>query len=107
MVAGQGGDPDKVTSPTFVLMNVYLAKTTIYHFDTYRLKNAQEFLDFGGEETMFAGGICLVEWPRLVRELLPEGCIWVTLEATGENVRQMQLSAANKDAERISVLFST
>ncbi len=67
---GTGGD--EVNSPTFNYLNIYktpqnLVKThkgvkALYHFDLYRLTDADEFLSMGFDETFDAGGICCIEW---------------------------------------------
>jgi tRNA threonylcarbamoyladenosine biosynthesis protein TsaE len=92
IVAGLGCDPSTVTSPTFMLMNVYQGRLPIHHFDTYRLKSAEEFLDFGGEEALYSGGVSLVEWPLLVAQYFPVDHLWIKLETTGEFSRLMTLT---------------
>ena len=67
------GTKDVVNSPTFAIVNVYEADNAeIYHFDCYRLNNLQEALDFGAEEYLTSGNLCLVEWPDVISALLPE-----------------------------------
>ena len=64
----------EVDSPTFALVNEYVLPdgVLVFHFDFYRLNNAQEALDIGLEDYLDSGGICLMEWPELVEEFLPE-----------------------------------
>src|SRR3954452_17710682 len=67
-----GVAPGSVTSPTFVLVNEYTGgRLPIYHFDTYRLKDDDEFLNLGPEEYFDSGGITFVEWADRVETLLP------------------------------------
>lgn len=74
------GVTDVVSSPTFSIVNEYEAgDQTIYHFDFYRIKNLQEAYDIGYEEYFYSGNICLIEWPELVAELLPESYIKVEI----------------------------
>ncbi len=63
-----------VDSPTFAIVNEYAlpSGTSVFHFDFYRLNNPQEALDIGLEDYLDSGGICLMEWPELVRDFLPE-----------------------------------
>ncbi len=64
IVAALGAD-DQVTSPTFAIVNQYVADgdNHIYHFDFYRIERVEEAFDFGYEEYFYSGALCLVEWP--------------------------------------------
>lgn len=78
--AGLGLDPERVTSPTFALINEYVGKKwTVYHFDTYRLKSLDEFLALGYEEYFEGDGVCLIEWPDVVESVLPDDAIRIRL----------------------------
>ena len=61
-----------VTSPTFSIVNEYGqdGKSSVYHFDLYRIKNEAEALDLGFEEYLASGNLCLIEWPEKVNTLL-------------------------------------
>lgn len=84
-VCEQLGVNDVITSPTFAIVNEYTSETsgeTIYHFDFYRIKKIEEVYDMGYEEYFYGGGLCFIEWPELVEDLLPENATKVTI---GEN----------------------
>lgn len=67
-----GVDERDISSPTYSLVNEYVANgKSIFHFDLYRLKNTEEALDFGIEEYLSSGSLCLIEWPDLIASLLP------------------------------------
>lgn len=67
------GSSDEVSSPTFSLVNEYeIPNGKIFHFDLYRIKSEEEALDFGIEEYLDSGNLCLIEWPDKIRNLLPE-----------------------------------
>lgn len=66
------GIADPIQSPTFVYFNHYRGKIPLFHFDLYRLKEADDFLGFGFEEHLDAGGICAIEWPERIPSLLPK-----------------------------------
>ncbi len=86
------GVEDVITSPTFSIINEYSSeRETIYHFDLYRLKRLEEFLDIGGEDYLFSGKLCLIEWPELIEGLLPEEAVRATImvEADGSRVVRM------------------
>lgn len=78
---------DEVTSPTFTYLNVYPGDPGVFHFDLYRLHDADEFLSMGFDEYFDAGGISCVEWPERIQEVLPEKRIDITLSAQGESER--------------------
>lgn len=78
------GTTDVVNSPTFAIVNVYeYGKGEIYHFDCYRLKNIEEALDFGAEEYINSGELCLIEWPEVISRLLPEDTRTIRIEDAG------------------------
>jgi len=79
-----------VTSPTFSIVNEYIAKgQKIYHFDFYRLKNQTEALDMGYEEYFYSGAYCFVEWPEKIPDLLPEHYIKIQMNVLPDNSRQI------------------
>lgn len=88
-----GADAERVNSPTFVLIQHYEARLPIFHFDTYRLRDADEFADLGPEEFFEAGGVCLVEWADRVTDLLPDDRLTVEITVTGASTRLIRLSA--------------
>lgn len=82
-----GVEDDMVNSPTFSLVNEYRSDTTaelIYHFDLYRLENMEEALDMGIEDYLDSGSLCLIEWPELVEDLLPDDTVKVNIEEVGD-----------------------
>lgn len=92
LVRGLGGDPRRVTSPTFVLLNVYPGgRLTVYHLDAYRVAGADDFDAIGFPELLDQGGVVVVEWAERVAELLPPGVIGVRIEAGGEGQRHIEI----------------
>lgn len=53
-----------ITSPTFTLLNHYSARLDLYHFDLYRLTDAEELLEIGFDDFAHNCGVALVEWPE-------------------------------------------
>lgn len=82
------GSEDDVTSPTFAIVNQYEGQRTIYHFDMYRIDKIEEALDFGSEEYLSSGELCLVEWPEKIEALLPEDTMVVKIEILSESARR-------------------
>ena len=68
------GIMERVQSPTFVILNVYEG---LYHFDLYRLKSAEEFVGLGFEEYFHKEGICAIEWPDRIGQILPPETIHI------------------------------
>jgi tRNA threonylcarbamoyladenosine biosynthesis protein TsaE len=80
---------DTVSSPTFSLINEYKTKDgkSIYHFDCYRLETEEEAFDFGAEEYIDSGSLCLIEWPDRISSLLPSKYHRVKLDHVNQNTR--------------------
>lgn len=68
------GTPDHVSSPSYSIVNEYKStkEDRVYHFDFFRVKDIYEILDIGFEEYIDSGNLCLIEWPELVEDFLPE-----------------------------------
>jgi tRNA threonylcarbamoyladenosine biosynthesis protein TsaE len=94
-------EPRAVTSPTFVLIQEYLARLPIYHFDAYRLGTVGEFLDLGAAEYFDAGGVCLIEWADRVAEALPPERLTLTLSVTGPTSRRVEAVARGSAYEAV------
>lgn len=56
------GVPDRVTSPTFTIVNEYFGRAPLFHFDLYRLRGMDDLYDIGWEDYLARGGVCAVEW---------------------------------------------
>ena len=87
-IAEQLGAEDDVTSPTFAIVNEYVGERTIYHFDMYRIERVEEALDFGCEEYISSGELCLIEWPEKIEPLLPEDTMVVKIEILSDTERR-------------------
>ncbi len=89
------GVNEVVSSPTYSIVNEYPSERgDIFHFDFYRIKDIREAYDLGYEEYFYGGGICLIEWPERVEELLPADYVKVEIKATGESRRVFKFSKA-------------
>lgn len=68
-------------SPTYSLVNEYTGKDgrELYHFDLYRIENQEEALNIGIEEMIYGEGLSIIEWPEIVKDLLPIETIWLKL----------------------------
>lgn len=85
------GVEDVITSPTFAIINEYTdgKGNPIYHFDFYRIKKLEEVYDMGYEDYFYSGNLCLLEWPELIEDILPENVIKVTIEEQPDGTRKL------------------
>ena len=88
------GVEDVVTSPTFAIVNEYTPHSSlltphssIYHFDFYRIKKLEEVYDMGYEDYFYSDGLCFIEWPEMMEELLPEGSVKVQIKENADGTR--------------------
>lgn len=87
------GITDPVTSPSFALVNEYIAAdgSAVFHFDFYRLKNVEEVFDMGYEDYFFSSHICFIEWPEKIDEYLPGDRLDVYLTENTDNSRTLKV----------------
>ena len=71
---------DYITSPTFTIVNEYEGKMPLYHFDVYRIGDPEEMYELGYEDYFFGEGVCLIEWSKLISELIPDNASTVLIE---------------------------
>ncbi len=87
------GTKQPAVSPTFSIVNVYdtSSGSPVYHFDFYRIRSIEEAFDFGYEEYFFSGALCLVEWPEMIEELLPEDALRVYIAVLDDGSRRIDI----------------
>ena len=75
------GIEENVNSPTFTIIQVYEeGRIPLYHFDVYRIGDPEEMYEIGYEEYFFGEGVCLIEWSKLIEELIPEEAINIEID---------------------------
>ena len=80
------GIEERVTSPTFTIVNEYEGgRLPLFHFDMYRLASAEELFDIGWEDYLNRGGVCAVEWSERVAGALPRETVTVTISRCPKN----------------------
>ncbi|MEZ6068364.1 MAG: tRNA (adenosine(37)-N6)-threonylcarbamoyltransferase complex ATPase subunit type 1 TsaE [Planctomycetaceae bacterium] len=104
LAAALGCESDFVNSPTFVLVQEYAGRLPLYHFDAYRLRDADEFAELGGEELLGGNGVCCIEWATKIAEILPRERLEITIEVTAAESRRFLLQAVGWNAERLEML---
>lgn len=82
------GISERVTSPTFTIVNEYEGgRLPLFHFDMYRLNSADDLFDIGWEDYLARGGVCAVEWSENVADALPEDTVRVRIAREGDTGR--------------------
>ncbi len=93
-LAAGWGSPDQVTSPTFVLINLYRRYDgqRMTHLDAYRLKNSNEALELDLQSLLEQGPL-VVEWADRIEDALPADRLWIKLNWMADEQRGMRISA--------------
>ena len=93
------GAQERVTSPTYTIVNEYLSgRLPLFHFDMYRLESADDLWDIGWEDYLERGGVCAVEWSENVAEAM-ENAICIRIEKTGEDTRTITIEGGDELAD--------
>jgi tRNA threonylcarbamoyladenosine biosynthesis protein TsaE len=93
LLKGLGGNGRSVSSPTFVLLNVYdTGRLILYHLDAYRVTGSEDLEAIGFAELLEQGGVVVVEWANRVAPLLPDDRIDVTLTPSGPRTRRIEIA---------------
>ena len=93
------GSCDRVTSPTYTIVNEYLGgKMPLFHFDMYRLGSSDELFDIGWEDYLERGGVCAVEWSENVEDAM-EDAVSVCIEKLGDNERKITIEGGAQYAD--------
>jgi len=105
-VAQGWGSLDSVSSPTFIIVNMYRRddQSQLFHMDAYRLDSVPEAeeLDL---DSMLAQGPLFIEWPERMDGIIPEEHLWINLEYINDEEREMKFKAKGKRyAELLDVI---
>ena len=89
LVESLGGAANAVSSPTFMLLNIYSTpRMPVFHLDAYRLGGADDLEAIGFDELLSARGLVIVEWASRVSEALPASHVEIAIESIGETSRR-------------------
>lgn len=89
-----------VNSPTFTIFKIYYGRLPLYHIDAYRLEGVSQ--DLGFEEYIEdSDGVCVIEWPMYVQDLIPEEYLEIELLHQEEEKRLMHVYAHGTAIEKI------
>lgn len=82
---------DEITSPTFTIIKEYNnGELPLFHMDLYRLEDTNE--DIGIEEYFDKGGVTIIEWSDMIKDILPKERLDIKIKITGENTRVLVLT---------------
>jgi len=99
------GVADRVSSPTFALVNEYHFTDTdgqdqiIYHMDWYRLKDAAEAINAGMGDCLDQANdnvLCFIEWPEQAIELLQPPYLWVKIHTLSISERRVEVTLVSR-----------
>lgn len=95
------GVSSTVSSPTFAIINEYASTVAgvIYHMDWYRLKDEEEAVNAGVEDSLLSHQLCLIEWPDRAAGLLPDDTFHIHIEVLDENTRRIFTAEVNNGRE--------
>jgi tRNA threonylcarbamoyladenosine biosynthesis protein TsaE len=105
-IAQGWGTLDPVSSPTFVLVNVYRRSdgVNMYHMDAYRLASANEAEDMD-MDSMLESGVTVIEWAERIEKVLPPACVWVKMRYIADEQRGMVFTARGARSEHLLAQF--
>lgn len=98
---GLGVPREEVNSPTFVLIQQYAGRLPVYHFDTYRLRDTDEFEELGIDEIFASGGIAIIEWADRVADALPRDHLRIEIEITAPTARVFHVTPTGSQSEAL------
>lgn len=88
-----------INSPTFTIVKVYQGRLPLYHFDAYRLEGQNEELGF---EEMFEGeGVCVIEWPQFIGNILPQEHLEIHIYKNEDESRRFEFVAIGSQYEKV------
>ena len=94
------GITESITSPTFTIIKEYLdGEMPLYHMDVYRLDGNTEGVDI--EEYYNKGGIVVIEWSKMIKDILPEERLEITFKIVDENKRVLIITPYGKKYEEL------
>ena len=88
-----------INSPTFTIVKTYSGRVNLYHMDLYRLDGLGNDLDL--YEYFEGDGVCVVEWPHQVDDLVPDEYVSVNITRTGQNTREIKIEGIGEKYKKL------
>ena len=93
----QLGVTDTITSPTFAIVNEYAStrpapENRVFHFDFYRIQNVGDALAIGLDDYLYSGHVCLIEWPEIIEDFLPDDAVRVDITVQDDGQRLITMN---------------
>jgi len=92
-IAEEFGISEKVSSPTFSLVNQYQNEDgdVFYHFDFYRVDDPEEVLEIGIDEYFYSGKYCWIEWAEKIPAYIPENFLYIEIKVNADESRSIEI----------------
>ena len=102
LASGLGVSEDEVSSPTFVIWQIYQGRLRLHHLDAYRLRSQDELEEIGFSEVLGGSDVVVLEWPGVAEPLLSSDRLHITIEyGEGEDERVLDLQGRGSWARRL------
>ena len=98
-IAASLGIEENITSPTFTIVTEYEGELPLYHMDVYRLDGNTDGV--GIEEYFHKGGVVVIEWANMIKDILPEERLDIKIKTMGENKRLLIITPYGKKYEEL------
>jgi tRNA threonylcarbamoyladenosine biosynthesis protein TsaE len=99
----QVDDPSLVSSPTYVLLNIYPGQKPVFHLDAYRIASEADFETVGLDELLQSSGITVIEWPEKIPHLLPPDHLQIQIDlGDSPNERTIQLHPTGPNSQKLT-----
>ena len=106
LCAGLGIKPEKVTSPSYTLVNIYLGSIPIFHVDLFRLSSPKELENFDRQDLLNDEGITIIEWPKLLLNFLSdEPVLNLNFETVSNQGRRLKLESRSREFDTLFMTF--
>ncbi|MGV8082212.1 MAG: tRNA (adenosine(37)-N6)-threonylcarbamoyltransferase complex ATPase subunit type 1 TsaE [Coriobacteriia bacterium] len=96
------GVAEHVTSPTFNILRVHEGRLPLYHFDLYRLEDADQLEDIDYWGTLESDGVSLVEWGDRFASAVPDECVIVRFTIVGDTEREIEIEPRGPRGEELT-----